>query len=114
MRHVSKHACKRRRVGVLGRPADLPQTERAQRSLVALALPAQPAVLCGPNLDRSAISLVWGSTATGSASAGAAASAPLAAETGSTAWIVSPRSSATSSGRRSRFSLTTVALAMLI
>src|SRR5262245_18566043 len=104
---------------MLGRPADLAEPERAQRAFVSPALADRAPHLRDLHLAHSAVtspfsSAAGSSTAAAGAFAAGSASAARAAETGSTSLIERPRSRATSSGRRSRLSPTTVALAMLI
>src|SRR6476659_4161867 len=102
-----------RALAVLGALADPPETERAERALVAAGL-ADGAPDLGDANGRHAVSSVAAGAASAAASAGACSGSTGEGRNGRTSLIDFPRDRATSSGRRSRLRPSTVARAMLI
>src|SRR5579884_89334 len=139
MADLAQHACEHRRFLVLGAATDLAEAERAQRTAVPLGLADLGLDLRDPDarhydssflrrlgFSASAVgssasavvslsaSAACSSATTATASAASSASCSVGAGGGSTSLMRLPRMRATSSGRRSPWSATTVAFAMLI
>src|SRR5688572_22583282 len=116
MAYLAQHALQLRRVLVVRAATDLAEAERAQGTEVTIGLTDSTTHLRDLQLAHSLVSSVSAAPTTTSSASFAAAcfAACAAAETGRTWAIVRPRIAATSSGRTSRLSPSTVARHMLI